>query len=501
MRQPLTGSSMAPSATTPPPSVRWTPAAKLTIAGAGCLGVAALSLLLPGVPTTDPWGWIVWGREVAHLTLNTAIGGAPSWKPLPVLFTAPLSLFGSAAPDLWLVVARAGGLAGLLLAYILATRAAGRVAGVAAVVFVVLTDGWIRAMSHGYTEPLLDALVLGAVERHLAGSRRTAFVLLALGSLSRPEVFAFAAPYGLWLIYRDRRGLAIVAPTLLVVPGLWIGGDWWGAGNPLHGGDLAKKYSALSAGQVLDGIPGVMGWATLVLAAVSLAVAARRRDYLTLALGAWAVIWVAVVLLLPAFGGPGSIRFLMPPAVLVCVVAAVAVGRAAEIPSTEAVPRAAVAVAGLALLVALPQAIEGRARAAERSYAESRREANVQTSLSQAAERVAAGHMPLCGPIAIPPALGWNRGAVTWAFRTTLDRVHARQRGSAVPRRPFVRFESSAGLPVRAQSLQLPPRGALVFVPVRRAHVGVHASGYRLLYTIRYRGWTAAAVCRRGGTR
>ena len=67
------------------------------IAAAACVGLAAASLLIPSAPTTDPWGWIVWGREIAHLQLQTAIGGAPSWKPLPVLFTTPFSVFGGAA--------------------------------------------------------------------------------------------------------------------------------------------------------------------------------------------------------------------------------------------------------------------------------------------------------------------------------------------------------------------------------------------------------------------
>ena len=65
---------------------------------AACLALAALSLLAPSTPTTDSWGWIVWGRELAHLDLSTDVGGAPAWKPLPVLFTADLSLLGYAAP-------------------------------------------------------------------------------------------------------------------------------------------------------------------------------------------------------------------------------------------------------------------------------------------------------------------------------------------------------------------------------------------------------------------
>jgi hypothetical protein len=63
---------------------------------------------------------VIWGRQVEHLHLVTA--GGPSWKPLPVLLTTLLARFGSAAPNLWLIVARAGGLLALALAFELAFR-------------------------------------------------------------------------------------------------------------------------------------------------------------------------------------------------------------------------------------------------------------------------------------------------------------------------------------------------------------------------------------------
>src|SRR3954468_19102194 len=87
----------------------------------GCLALAALSLTLPSVPTYDPWAWIIWGREVAHLDLVTRTG--PSWKPLPVIFTTPFSLAGDdGAPLLWLTVARAGGVLAFAMAYRLGSR-------------------------------------------------------------------------------------------------------------------------------------------------------------------------------------------------------------------------------------------------------------------------------------------------------------------------------------------------------------------------------------------
>ena len=71
------------------------------------LAIGALSLLIPSTPSYDPWSWLLWGREIIHGQLTITTGGT-SWKPLPMIFTVPFALFGKAAPDLWLAVARAG---------------------------------------------------------------------------------------------------------------------------------------------------------------------------------------------------------------------------------------------------------------------------------------------------------------------------------------------------------------------------------------------------------
>ncbi len=70
------------------------------------LALGALSLLFPSTPSYDPYSWLIWGREIFHGQLH--IAGGSSWKPLPVIFTTVFALFGSAQPNLWLVVARAG---------------------------------------------------------------------------------------------------------------------------------------------------------------------------------------------------------------------------------------------------------------------------------------------------------------------------------------------------------------------------------------------------------
>ena len=94
----------------------------LLIAGVACAALAALSAFLPTVPSYDPWSWIVWGREVVDPHLSFAVGGGPSWKPLPVVFTAVYGLFGGASPTLWVITARAGGLLAVVAAYRLAAR-------------------------------------------------------------------------------------------------------------------------------------------------------------------------------------------------------------------------------------------------------------------------------------------------------------------------------------------------------------------------------------------
>ncbi|MFZ0041693.1 MAG: hypothetical protein WAK93_10325, partial [Solirubrobacteraceae bacterium] len=85
------------------------------------LVVGALSLLIPSTPSYDPWSWIVWGREIIHWHLKITTGGT-SWKPLPMIFTVPFALFGKSAPNLWLIVARAGAFAAVVMAFRLAYR-------------------------------------------------------------------------------------------------------------------------------------------------------------------------------------------------------------------------------------------------------------------------------------------------------------------------------------------------------------------------------------------
>ena len=205
--------------------------------------IAALTLLLPSAPTYDPWSWIIWGREIAHLDLVTTEG--PSWKPLPVAFTTIFSFFGSWSPDLWLVVARAGAIAACALAFRVARGLGGGiVGGVAAACALAIAPWWIRSGALGNSEGLLVALVLGAIDREIAGDRRFAFWLAVCAGLLRPEVWPFLGLYGLFVMYTKAYSWKVVVGVGVAVLAVWTLPEWWGSGDLLRAAHRAKNVNA-----------------------------------------------------------------------------------------------------------------------------------------------------------------------------------------------------------------------------------------------------------------
>src|ERR671917_138521 len=114
------------------------------------------------------------------------------------------------APYLWIIVARAGGLLGCVMAYRMANRLIGggmygTVAGVCAFLALFSSNKYVRDAALGNSEPLLAAIVLWAFERHLDGRRDHALYLGVVAALMRPEAWPFLALYGLWLWFSDPR--------------------------------------------------------------------------------------------------------------------------------------------------------------------------------------------------------------------------------------------------------------------------------------------------------
>jgi hypothetical protein len=306
---------------------------------AGCFALAALSLLLPSVPTYDPWAWIIWGREVTQLDLVTTTG--PSWKPLPVLFTTPFALAGDEwAPELWLVVARAGGRLAIGMAYRLGSRLAGPAAGVIAAGALLLSDNFIRDFARGNSEGLLVALCLWTIERHLDGRRRDAFLLGFAAGLLRPEVWPFWGLYGLWLVagaWRGRRfpwrTAAIVGGAGVLMLAVWFVPEWLGSGSPLRAAERARQPNPDSAAFATSPFLEVFRRSASILmppayaggvVAVLAALLARRRGQpsgVPLILAAIATVLMVGVALMTEGGFAGNLRYIALPAALVCVLA------------------------------------------------------------------------------------------------------------------------------------------------------------------------------------
>jgi hypothetical protein len=315
------------------------------LSAVACLVLASISAaILPTVPSYDPWAWISWGREVTDPHLSFAISGGPSWKPLPVVFTMVWALFGSAAaPTLWVITARAGGLLGIVAAYLLASRlsrgprwaavAAGLIAGAG----IVITQDWWDEMFRGTSEPMLVATALWAVLAHLDGRRGWAFSLGVATSLIRPEAWPFILAYAGWLWFREPGLRALIVVGLLSIPFLWFVPPWVGSGQPFLAAAHAKEYNGnlgkhplftvLGRGVDIQLLPVLLAGAV----AVVFAWFDKPRDWVLLALAGGTLAWWVIVVGMTLVGYPGLERFYLPAAGMTCVFAGVGIVRLAEL--------------------------------------------------------------------------------------------------------------------------------------------------------------------------
>lgn len=412
---------------------------------AGCALVAAISLTAPLAPGFDAWAWLIWGREMADLELDTT--GGPSWKPLPVLLTAPLSLAGGAAPELWLWLIRTAWLLGAALAASLALRltpesartalpgGATTVAALAALGVVLIDDSftpWFRQGATGLSEPLLLALALGAFRARVDGNGRLALGLLFACSLLRPEAWVLFALLAAerWRAGSDRRSIALAAG---LVPLLWFGPDLIGSGDPLTGAERAREGSgsppieALEAGWRLLTMPLAVLWAGAALAVIE---GRRRGDRRPFELALAAALWAGQVAVLAAAGYAGLPRFMVPAAAACCVLGAVGAAIAAERLRLGALPaRVAAGIAAAAALLMVGQAawrgadlvgdVRGASQRAER-----------EADLLRVARSPSVRATQACGPLYIGDYL--HASAVAWQAERPLGAVRPLPAGTPI---------------------------------------------------------------------
>jgi hypothetical protein len=397
---------------------------------AGSLLLGFLSLLLPSAPTYDPFAWIIWGREIFHLDLNTVSG--PSWKPLPVIVTTITAPLGEASPFIWVAVARAGAIAGILLTGVLAARLAGWAAGVLAAVTLAVMPWWLRNGALGNSEGIMVALVVGTILCHLQGRRGWAFTLAIGAGMLRPEAWPFLGLYALWLLWEDRSRLPWIAGGLLSLPILWLGPEYWGSGNAFRASDRAQNprsdSPAFADNPALEVAKDAIGLAPALavagtIAALALAafVAARRpaegprlpdrRAALTvLAIGVLAALWIGLVAVMTVRGFSGNSRYLIVPGALLIVLGAVGAMWALRAVAGRVLPAAGAGVAAVVLLAGFAgpdlDLLDNAAREVE--Y-----QADLYDDLGVLIDRAGgAGHLRACGrPYTGPflvPQVAWR---------------------------------------------------------------------------------------------
>ena len=303
-----------------------------------------LTLAIPAAPGYDAWAWLLWGREIWDGALSTAEG--PAWKPLPVAVTTLLAPLGDAAPGAWLVVARAGAIAAVVLAFVVGLRLSRWWAGgLLAAAAVGLTGGFVRHAAVGDAEPLLVAVVLAAVERALAGRHRQALALAVAAALLRPETWPFVLGYAVWL-WREDAGLRPALLALAVaVPAAWFVPEWLSSGELLRSTDRARipnpGQPATADVPALETLSRSL--TVLFVPAAVLAVLARGPARLLAVAGA---AWIALVAAMSQAGFSGEERYVLPGAAILAVAGAAALPRA-----RVAVP----VIAAVALVAALPR--------------------------------------------------------------------------------------------------------------------------------------------------
>jgi hypothetical protein len=229
-------------------------------------------------------------------------------------------------------------------------------AGAIAAFMLVNSSGFLSNTALGYSEGLLTAFVLMAVDRHLDGRYRQAFALGFVAALDRPEIWLFWGPYGLWLAWRDPAARKLVIGLFALIPLLWFLPEYWGSGHFLRG--VSRAHTPRSNSAAFAKCPfckelSAHAWPTVLLrtkiaaliavvaSAVPVGRALRARRPLRLSgpreralaavvlAGVTGLVWWILIAILTQAGFSGNDRYLVLGAALIDIAGGVAWGWAA----------------------------------------------------------------------------------------------------------------------------------------------------------------------------
>jgi hypothetical protein len=359
-------------------------------------------------PGYDPYGWLIWGYQTIHGTLSLA--GAPSWKPLPLIVTAPAALFGNHLQLwIWMTVSVAVSFSATIFAGRVAFKVVNRTgdhlyAGVLAALFAGLGIYAIQDNINGTLDPYLHyllsfqsdtmivALILAAVDFHMQGKRRLAMAMLMLGGLGRPEDWPILFLYSLWC-WRYRPDLRLyIGGVWLIILFAWFGIPGITNDRPfvayqlaqdspraIHGGKVGGtilRFTALNLWPVWVLALIATGW-SLVWAIPRFAGVGLRKlvtspgerglellrsdQALVIGLAFCVVLWVAVEVAFALLGTPAVPRYMFEPAAVSVLLGGIGLGwLVQELPQTVHVPWPVGTLVGAALLACMIPGVHHR---------------------------------------------------------------------------------------------------------------------------------------------
>jgi hypothetical protein len=292
-------------------------------------------------PGFDPYGWLTWGHMTLHGGLDT--NAAPSWKPLPYVFTVVYALLGSHELRLWMITSAAVSLSGVIFAGRIAykltdappeRRWAGWVAGIFAGLALLGMQDYFHYILSSQSDPMIVSLCLAAIDLHLDGHTRLAFAAGALAGLGRPEVWPFLGLYLLWAWVRRPATRPVLIGGVVVMALLWFGIPALTSRTPFvaaaNAMDSGRRLTSDQVGGTIKRFLELHYWPLEIAALLGVALAAWRRswaDRVTLVLAGGVVGWVIVEIAFALHGWPGLARYMFEAAGVMVVLAGVFVGR------------------------------------------------------------------------------------------------------------------------------------------------------------------------------